>query len=356
MKISFSRRKIIGSLLGVSFGKTFLSSSHVQAGQAINCKTLKIIAWERFLDPYLLTIFERLHHCKVDLTTFKTNEELFTRLNAGLVAYDICTPSSYITPLLKSENLIKPLNLSSLKLRESDAVIGDKVLGKAVDSHSISVSWSVTGIAYHAGNNPKPMKTWDSFGHVLNHRRCALLDDMRELLGASLISIGKSANSNDPNDLIKAVDIASGWVENARLLGNGGQTFPLIAGEDLIAQSYNGDVWIASEVDPALRFFVPDEGGLLSVDQLCLCSNASEVELAHLFMDFISEPEHAKSNMLWSGYASLNPLVELIWQSDRNRPDSSQKELIMRSEVLSTIDLELWESAWQKLISKVCHE
>jgi spermidine/putrescine-binding protein len=323
---------------------------------AATVKTLKLLSWERFIDPDLLDKFEKTRRCKVELTTFKTNEELFTRLNAGLSQYDLCTPTSYMTALLEAEGLITALNQSILSFSQNDAVIGERVLGKALSSHAISFSWSASGIAYHAKNNPQPVRSWHSLGQPAHRNRCSLLDDMRELLGAALVSRGKSINSNNSADLKVAVDTASEWVKNARVLGSGGHTFALIAGEDLIAHSYNGDVWIAGRADPALRFFIPEEGGLLSVDQLCLCSGGSEAELAHEFINFLCDPGHARQNMLWSGYASLNPKVEPLWETQNINHDPGQKELVMRSEVLSTVDQPKWEAAWQNLIEITGHE
>jgi spermidine/putrescine transport system substrate-binding protein len=347
---------MLGSVLSASLGCIIQGQGQEEPKVAAAEKTLKVLCWERFIDPDLVDKFEKSYRCKVALTTFKSNEELFTRLDAGRSRYDVCTPSSYMTPLLEAERFIMPLEWSSLSFSQNDAVIGERVLGKALSSHAISFSWSVTGIAYHTNNNPQPVRSWHSLGQPAHRNRCTLLDDMRELLGAALVSRGKSINSSDPADLIVAVETAAEWIKNARVLGSGGHTFALIAGEDLIAQSYNGDVWIASRADPALRFFIPDEGGLISVDQLCLCSAGSQNELAHEFINFLCDPGHAQQNMLWSGYASLNPNVESFWETQNINNDPSHKDLIMRSEVLSTVDQAKWEAAWQNLIENTSHE
>jgi spermidine/putrescine transport system substrate-binding protein len=319
-------------------------------GQA---RTLRLLAWSRFFDARLLSQFEAKHQCQLVVSSFETNEELFARLDADSAAYDVVTPSSYMTSQLVAEKLLMELDADKLELPGNEAMVAGKPAGSVLTSHAASYSWSANGIACHAKYGSLPSRSWRVFDDETFKRRFTLLGDIRELLGAGLKACGKSANSTSETDLNEAAEVVGKWISNARKLDTEAYTYALIAGEDLAAQGYNGDVWIARQADADLRFFIPDEGTTLAVDELCLSSGCNQVDLAHAFVSFMCRPENARQNMAWSGYLSVNADVV------SSLPELSKELLVDQATPLENSEMiaplgegnRLWEAVWQKLFN-----
>ena len=80
------------------------------ATAATAADTLHIYTWADYLNPALVKRFEKEHSCKVKIDTFDSNEAMYSRLKAGASGYDLIFPSSYIIPLMVSQDMLQPLD------------------------------------------------------------------------------------------------------------------------------------------------------------------------------------------------------------------------------------------------------
>jgi len=314
---------------------------------------LRLLCWSRFFDPALLCHFEELNRCRVKVTHFETNEELFTQLDANSDDFDVVTPSSYMTPKLVAEGRLSALDPAELHLPLTDVIVAGKEIDVPVSGHAIPFSWSVAGIASHGNHGDMNPNSWRVFENPAVKGRFTLLKDMRELLGAGLKACGKSANSVVPEDLDAARHMVAGWLASTRGLDNETYTMALIAGEDLAAHAYNGDIWIARRADAALRFTVPEEGTTLAMDQICISAGCINPSLAHAFIRFMCEPEQARRNMEWSGYISVNPDIIARFPEVGKAITGEFSGALACSEVLGDLgtDTQRMEAVWQSLFA-----
>ena len=66
--------------------------------------------------------------------------------------------------------------------------------------------------------------------------------------------------------------------------------------------AWSGDVFQLQFDNPDLKFVVPDEGGVLWVDNMCIPQNAANPIDAHKFMDFVYDPKIAAQITGWVNY------------------------------------------------------
>lgn len=59
-------------------------------------KVLTIYNWGDYIDPSLITKFEKEYGYKVNYETFDSNEAMFTKIQQGGTNYDIAIPSEYM--------------------------------------------------------------------------------------------------------------------------------------------------------------------------------------------------------------------------------------------------------------------
>ena len=261
---------------------------------------LRICTWSDYIDGGVVRQFEERNGCRVEVNTFDTNEELYDRLKAGDVKFDIVTPSSYMIPILEREKLIQPLDHAKIpNVRKNfDRSFAGAILDPSF-TYNAPYMVTYTGLVYRKDRLPKGLSadTWDVFDSPALGGRASLLDDMRETIGAALKSLDCSLNTERKDELDKAVAVALKWRKNAPVLDNTQYKEAVATGEWLIGHGYSSDAVQMMLKDHNVGFSLPKEGFTIAFDEMVIPINAPQPDLAHKFIDFVYVPEVAKANI-----------------------------------------------------------
>ena len=68
--------------------------------------TLKIYNWGDYIDKEVVRKFENEYNVKVIYDEFSTNEDMYAKLRAGGINYDIVIPSEYMVEKMKNEDML----------------------------------------------------------------------------------------------------------------------------------------------------------------------------------------------------------------------------------------------------------
>lgn len=112
-------------------------------------QNLIIYNWGDYLDPKLITKFEKQTGYHVIYETFDSNEAMFTKIKQGGTAYDLTIPSEYMVSKMKKAQLLEQLNLKKIPNLK---YIGQSFLHKSFDpnnQYSIPYFWGTLGIVYN---------------------------------------------------------------------------------------------------------------------------------------------------------------------------------------------------------------
>ena len=71
-----------------------------------------VYSWGDYLNPEVLTLFEKETGIHVVLDEFDTNESMYPRVAEGAVHYDVLCPSDYMIQKLIGNDLIQPRSTS----------------------------------------------------------------------------------------------------------------------------------------------------------------------------------------------------------------------------------------------------
>lgn len=257
---------------------------------------LSVYTWSDYIKPSLVQRFEREHGCRVVLDTFESNEAMYAKLKAGATGYDLLTPSSYMVSLMHAQGLLRRLDRALLpNLVHVDPEYLAIAIDKAMD-HSVPYMITNTGIAYLEGRVANVVPSWRMFGRTDLRGRMTMFNDMRETIGAGLKCLGHSLNSTSPAELAEAETLLLEWKKNLAKFDNEQYKIGLASGEFLLVHAWSGDIFQVRKENPDVRFFVPEEGTVISCDDLVIPADAREVALAHAFIDFLLDPSVAAEN------------------------------------------------------------
>jgi spermidine/putrescine transport system substrate-binding protein len=316
---------------------------------------LSVYTWSDYIKPELIRRFEREHGCRIVVDTFESNEAMYAKLKAGAAGYDLLTPSSYMVSLMDGQGLLRRLDRSLLpNLIHVDPDYLEIAADRTMD-HSVPYMITNTGIAYLAGRVENVVPSWRMFGRADLRGRMTMFNDMRETIGAALKCLGHSINTTSEAELAEAETLLLEWKKNLAKFENEQYKIGLASGEFLLVHAWNGDVFQVQKENPDVRFFVPEEGTIISCDDLVIPADAREVALAHAFINFLHDPAVAAENTGFIFYLCPNKdSYPLLPAEIRDNPGIFLKpELRARSEMIADIGAAnaLYVKVWDRLKS-----
>lgn len=254
---------------------------------------LHLFVWSEYFSQDVINDFEKEFDCHVILDTFDSNEAMYTKLRLGATGYDIVMPSNYIFETMhdqgmlreiRSENIsnLKHLNFEELKSFEIDDV-----------SYGVPYLMTYTGLGYVPSRVPDFQGSWRIFSRKELKGRMTMLNDMREALGAALLTLGYSINTKEIKEIDEAVDLLLQWRGNLAKYESEQYKNGLSNLEFLVVQGYNSDMLQVMADNEKISFKWPLEGAVASVDILAILKSAPNPDLAEKFINYCLRPEVA---------------------------------------------------------------
>jgi spermidine/putrescine-binding protein len=311
-------------LILVALGGLFLAACggatptpETPSGAVEPASELQLFNWTEYIDPEIYTLFEEEYGIRVVENNFASNEELLAKLQGGTEGYDVIFPSDYTVSILIEEGMLEPLDHALLSNLDN---LGDRFRELPYDPgnvYCVPYQWGTTGLGYNAAEIEAPQSwavVFEPDTETAWYGRTTMLDDPREAFAAALIYLGYDINSTDEGELAEARDLLI--QAKAGLLGYDSDQFEdlLAAGETLMAHGWNGDILMGQEENEDISYAVPQEGGVIWIDNMCIPSGTppDRALAAHLFIDFILRPEIGALVSEFTYYATPNAAAEAV--------------------------------------------
>jgi len=280
---------------------------------AADAGSLNIYIWSAYLPQEVIDQFSAQTGIKVRFDLYDSNEALLEKLQSGVADYDLVVPSDYMVRILIAEKLVQPLDHSKLpNFKNLDPRFLDKEFDPK-NAYSLPYFWGTTGLGYNQAKLG-PIDSWESLFDPKHKGRILMLDDMREVFGVALKTLGKSLNETDPAVLKQAAEKLKKQKALVATYNSGDFANILAAGDVDLAHGYNGQIAevVAKEPDK-LAYVVPKEGATLWMDNVCIPAKSRNVENAYKFIDYIMEAKVNAQIVNGVSYASANvPAREFI--------------------------------------------
>lgn len=319
---------LICAILMVSAGLYF-SVHQLSKSQGITTEnTLNLYNWGDYIDPGLITEFEKETGYRVSYETFDSNEAMYTKIEQGGTAYDLAVPSEYMIQRMMKENLLIKLDHKKIKGLEN---IDEPFLDLSFDPgnhYSIPYFWGTLGIIYNDKVVSKEdIQHWDDLWQPKLRDNVMLIDGAREVLGLSLNSLGYSLNTKKAAELSAAAEKLESLTPNVKAIVADEIKMYMIQEESSVAVTFSGEAAEMLSENEHLHYVIPEEGSNLWFDNFVIPKTAKNTEAAYAFINFMLEPEHAAQNAEYIGYSTPNKaamkiLPAEITEDEQFYPDS----------------------------------
>ncbi|MBP3040875.1 ABC transporter substrate-binding protein [Bacillaceae bacterium Marseille-Q3522] len=291
----------------VSFGIMALVAKLNASQGYTSGNTLTVFNWGDYIDPELITRFEKETGIKVVYETFDSNEAMLTKIEQGGTSYDIAVPSEYTVDKMIKEDLLIPIDHN--KLPNLNA-IDDRFIDMPFDpenQYSVPYFWGTVGIVYNPSQlGGKKITGWNDLWDEDLRNQIMLVDGAREVIGMGLNSLGYSLNDKNPEHLQEAKQKLEQLTPNIKAIVGDEIKMMIETEEALIGVVWSGSAQEIMWGNDEIEYVLPEDGSNIWTDNLVIPKTAKNVEGAHKFINFLLDPEVAAQNTTYVGYSTPN--------------------------------------------------
>jgi spermidine/putrescine transport system substrate-binding protein len=319
---------------------------------------LYIYTWADYTDDNLLQNFYAATGVKVIPDVFDANETMLNKVQAGGGnAYSVIYPSDYMVRQMIELSLLTELDHNRIDGLNNLLPAFRNASYDPNNRHSVPYSWGTTGLIYNSKKLSNPPEDWDYLwqNQQLLSRRMTLINDVREVMGATLRMLGYSYNSTNVQQVQQAYEklkilkpaIASfttdAWKEQ------------ILAGDLYLAMCYSADAATAIDENPDLKYVIPKSGTSLWTDTMVIPKFAPNPDAAYSWLNYMLQPAIAASiaERLNFGTPNQNAIKQLP-EKIRNNPSIFAPESILpKCERLAPLGkfTDVYDRYWTQLTS-----
>ena len=301
---------------------------------------LNLYNWSDYVADSTLPNFEEKTGAKVTQDFFGSNEELLAKLQAGGTGYDVIVPSDYMVGIMLKSDVIQELDFSKLPNFDN---IGKNFKGLPYDpenKYSVPYQWGTTGILYNKKEFGGTIENWDPMFDEQYSGQIAMINDVRETLGAALMKKGYSINSTDPakleeskQELVKQKPLLRGYFDST-------ENAPLVAsGDILLGHVFSGEGILTAIENEDLEYTIPSPAATRWTDNMCIPKGAKNVDLAHEFINYILAKKPGAALTNYTYYSTPNEAaLPLMDEELKQIPEwNPSEEVLDRLEVIQDV-------------------
>ncbi len=249
---------------------------------------------------------------KVNYDTFASCEDMYAKLSAGAVSYDVIVPSDYMIAKMREEDMLLPLDFDNIPNYENIDSTFRNLYYDPENKYTVPYTYGIVGVIYNANEvDEADADGWNLLWNEKYAGRILQFNNPRDAFGTAVYKLGNDVNSTDKADWDAAYE---------ELMAQQPLRYGLVmdeiynmmeSGEAAIGAYYAGDYFTmldAEAEDVDLRFYYPEPTNYY-VDAMCIPSCCENKELAEIFINFMLSHDAAVANAEYTWYASPNKIV-----------------------------------------------
>ena len=234
--------------------------------------------------------------------------------------YDVIvmTNGVYLDKLLAANYLV-PLDQS--RMTNFHKYAGPAIKNPSYDpGNKYTMAWQsgITGIGWNPKYVKEPIHTYQDLLNPKYKGKIGMFADNADLPNLALLGIGVDCEKSTPADWQKAAKLLKQQRPLVRKYYEQDYIGPLSKGDIWISMAWSGDIFIANSSNPGLdlQFVVPDEGGLIWTDNMCIPVHVEHPVDAMTLMDYYYDPKPAAELAEYINYITPVPACKDVILQD----------------------------------------
>lgn len=282
-------------------------------------KELNIFVWPEYVPQEVMDCFEEVYGLQLNHDEFSSPEEMYAKLSQGVSGYDVVQPTDYIVQLMASQGMLAQLDHNKLSVLGNFA---PQYLNPQFDpdnKYTLPYQVGSSGITYNADSVKTPPTSYADLWKAEYAGHLVMLDDARNVIGLTLLSLGYDPNSADPAQLDEAKAKLVELVPNVRIFDSDSPKSALIAGDADLGVMWSGETSVAQAEVSSIQYVYPTEGVILFQDNFAVMAAAPHADAAYAWLNYLYQPDVFW--MVMRDFPYANPNAAAIDWAKTNQPD-----------------------------------
>lgn len=271
-------------------------------------KRVYVYNWGEYIDPEVLDLFEEETGIKVIYDEFEQNEEMYPKIQAGAVNYDVVCPSDYMIQKMIENDLLYEINYDNIpNIKYIDpAYLKSAEEFDPGNKYSVPYCWGTLGILYNKSMVDEPVDSWGILFDEKYSGNILMIDSVRDAFAIALKYLGYDLNSTNETELEEAKALLQKQYPLVQAYVVDQVRDKMIGGEAAIGVIYSGEAIYTARENPDLEYVVPKEGSNVWIDAWVIPKSSKNKEYAEAFINFMCKPEIALMNFEYITYSTPN--------------------------------------------------
>jgi spermidine/putrescine transport system substrate-binding protein len=319
---------------------------------------LVLYNWTDYMPQSVLDAFQAEYGIHVTYLTYEAMEEGVANIRSGQVVYDVAVVEQDTVPGLVTNGLLADIDYSRVpNFKYISANFRDLAFDPG-NRHYVPYNWGTTGLVVRDDLVEAPVMRWADLWDPRYAGHIALRHQPTELISVALKSLGYPLNSEDPAALEAALQRLLELKPAAFFVGTEADSAVpyLVNGQAVVLVGWSEDALAAQEQNPAIRYILPEEGGMIWGDGFVISARSPRQHAAELLLNYLLRPEISAEIVNQYHYATANEAAHaFIGPEIRDNPIIfPPREDIQRAEwylPLSPQGEKLYADVWERFLA-----
>lgn len=285
----------------------------------LTSKELNLFVWTEYIPQDMIDCFQLIYGIKINRDEYSSNEDMYAKVSAGGVNYDLLLPTDYIITLMIRQNMLQKIDKAKITSMKN---FDPTYLNLAFDpgnEYTVPYEVGTDALIYDSETVSNPPKSWADLWKPEYADHLVLLDDSRVAIGFTLLTLGYDINTTDPKQLDEAKVKLAELVKNVKLFDSDSPKTALIAGDVNVGSTWTGEAFAAHQEKPSLTYVYPIEGATIWQDNWVIPKDAGHQDAIYAWLNYINQ-----GNVFWlmlRDYSYTNPNKAALDYAKDNQPD-----------------------------------
>jgi spermidine/putrescine transport system substrate-binding protein len=290
-----------------------------------------------------ITDYEAATNSKVSYTEdIEDNVSFFGKIQPVLAAgqdtgYDLIVVTDWMITKMAGLGYLETIDVAG-NVPNFTQHAADKYQNPGYDpnnQHSVPWQSGITGIAYNPKLTGREITSWNDLFDPKFKGKIGMFTEMRDTMNLALLGIGVKPLDATIDDVKRAQKKLLDQGPLVRDYYDNSYADALANGDLAVTMAWSGDVFQLQFDNPDLKFVVPDEGGILWVDNMAVPAHAKHPIDAQQMMNFVYQPEIAAQITEYVNYICPVPEAKaIIEQHAKDAADEGDSDT---SDYLNTV-------------------
>jgi putrescine transport system substrate-binding protein len=342
----------------------------------ISGSSVNVYNWSDYIAEDTASNFQTRSNLRVNYDVYTNNETLVQKLAASPDAYDLVFPSArpFAHTMVGKGQLLTLDKRKLPNLRHLDpGILAELAAIDPGNQYLVPYMWGTTGIGINVGKVRAALganAALDTWGLIFDPATASrlsacgigILDDNLETTSALRLWRGRNVNDHsvEIDDANKRA-LMTLRPHIRKITGSSELINDLASGDLCLVLSFSGDVLQAKALAEQnakgveIRYVIPREGAVRWIDVMAIPKQASNVDNAHRFIDYLLEPKVIADITNVVNYANANaasiPLIDATVSGDPGiYPPQTVRAKLQGISTLSASDAARGSQTWHAFV------